>query len=388
VLAAVVLGGSVFGQEGPAQKTGPNLWGRRVERLDATQADQGLQRSSAKSRIGTRVRRESYFRYHVVGGEQGIDRVLTIRGDGTARLAVDGEVTKVGTLEPHILKQLGMAIKKKGDFKHLEPVYGEKSADPFQKTTTLVMYVSQSALRSSQGRSVRPESGRTRTVTVYEDPDNPPPVEIQRIFDSLDELVDRRLTDRPEMQVEFLGVAVSGMIDRHVYRVIREETPRVPSLWFHLSVVNFTEIPLHLRFETRQPYEIVIRDELGDEVYRWSDGKDFDVEPTEIDLVADWLSYIERIPLSDVEGGPLPPGAYRIEYEVLSDPAFRGEATFRIEYIDPPEAKQPFKGILARHRAATGSASAGAAEKTVEPPAKKAGAKSGGGGKKRKKGER
>jgi hypothetical protein len=222
------------------------------------------------------------------------------------------------------------------------------------------------------------------TVTVYHDDEQPMPIEVQRVIDSIEELVERRLTDRPEMRVEFHGIAASMMIDRQVYRVIKQEKPEVPSLWFHLSVVNFTEEKLDLRFDTHQPYEVVIRNEPGEEVLRWSDGKDFDLEPTEVALVTDWVSYVDSIPLRGVEGGPLPPGRYTLAYEILAEPVYRGETSFRIEYIDPPEKKQSFKGILARHRAATkggseapGKAGGKAAGKSGGKGAGKGGGKAG-----------
>jgi len=388
-LAVVLLASPAYPrpQEGARQKAGPDLWGKRMDRMQESMRDADLPRSSRAARIGPRIRSQSYFRYQTVGGDEGVDRVLTIRGDGSARLMEDGRVTRTTMLESHILKQVARVLKKKDSFKKLEPVYGEKTADPFQQTTTLMMHVAQRPQTSSQGNEVRGEVGKTTTVIVYHDPEHPAPLEVTRILVDLEELVEKRLTERPETPVEFYGVAATGMIDRHLYQVVRSEEPEIPSLWFNFSIVNFTPLPLSIHFPSSQPYEIVIRSEAGEEVYRWSKGKEFPADPVDLELTSDWVSYIEQIPLTGIDGQPLSPGIYTLAYESLGDPAFRGETTFQIEEVDPPEKKQPFRGVLARHRAAMSAegqpskAGAGAAQ---EGAGGGKGAK--GGGKKKKKG--
>jgi len=79
-----------------------------------------------------------------------------------------------------------------------------------------------------------------------------------------------------------------------------------------LSLRSTLEEALELTFPSGQKYDLTIRDEKGDVVYRWSDGKAFTLA-----LVTERIhgerNYAVEIPLRARDESPLPPGRYTAE---------------------------------------------------------------------------
>lgn len=366
-VAAALLGlfaGDVRAQKGAGEDKGVGaLWG-----VDAKSKDRG---ASKRSRVlGPSVRRESFLRYTVVGGDEAFDRSVVIRGDGTMKMRDEDGATKESRLNASALRQL---IKHFSVFDKLQPIYGEKNSDPFQKTTTLMRNVARS-----------PRAGASRdgtdTIVIYHSEDTILPPEITKMLIGLDRLIDEKLAERTEMRVEFRGIAAAAMLDRYKYSLVMSE-PAVPSdMWVHLSVANLTDEAFVVEFASEQMYDITILDEQEKERWRWSHGKTFAERPSKVRLVRDWLSYVERIELRDASGDPFPAGRYTLRYEVLSDPPFRGETQFLIEAEEPKARREDFRAMLSKHQDSLDRADA--ATKARKAAAKAAGK---GGGKRKNK---
>jgi hypothetical protein len=79
-----------------------------------------------------------------------------------------------------------------------------------------------------------------------------------------------------------------------------------------LVVRNNTEMPVEFTFPTSQRFDFIVRDALGKEVLRWSDGKMFlQVVGKEI-LLDQSRRYPAAIVLKDRKGNVLPAGLYTL----------------------------------------------------------------------------
>ena len=86
-----------------------------------------------------------------------------------------------------------------------------------------------------------------------------------------------------------------------------------PQLLARLTLRNTTPDPVRLDFPTSQRYDLEIRNEAGEAVYRWSDGKGFlDVIGQE-EFGPGERNYTVLAPLSGKDGSALEPGRYTVE---------------------------------------------------------------------------
>lgn len=86
-----------------------------------------------------------------------------------------------------------------------------------------------------------------------------------------------------------------------------------PQLLARFTLRNTTSDPIRLEFPTSQRYDLEIRNEAGEVVYRWSDGKAFlDVVNSE-DFGPGERNYTVLVPLSGKDGSPMQPGRYTVE---------------------------------------------------------------------------
>lgn len=90
---------------------------------------------------------------------------------------------------------------------------------------------------------------------------------------------------------------------------------------FDFTLTNHSSAVLELPFGSGQQFELVIRDEKGEEVYRYSDGKAFTlalvykrINPGES------LRWQDQWDLRDKEGNAVTPGRYRAEIEIMVIP--------------------------------------------------------------------
>jgi len=136
------------------------------------------------------------------------------------------------------------------------------------------------------------------------------------------------------------GLSFRLEIDRPVYtaNLMPPVDPEraVPVLKARLTVANRTELPLKLRFRSGQRFDIVIRDEAGREVLRWSDGRAFIQSIAEMELSPGEKTFSAEIPLEgEQEGRPLPEGEYAAEaYLTTADESrFQARIGFEIGHV-------------------------------------------------------
>jgi hypothetical protein len=109
-------------------------------------------------------------------------------------------------------------------------------------------------------------------------------------------------------------VAFGLVLDRAAYvSNLREPAERVPLMVARLTIRITQNEPLRLVFPSGQIYEFVIRQENGDIVYRWSNGKAFTAVVQEILFGPGEKNWAITVELGDANGNPFPPGRYLAE---------------------------------------------------------------------------
>jgi hypothetical protein len=104
-------------------------------------------------------------------------------------------------------------------------------------------------------------------------------------------------------------VAFGLALDKTVY----VSTPPAPLMVARLTMRVTQSEALRLVFPSGQIYELVIRRENGDIVYRWSDGRAFTALVQEIAFGPVEKNWAIAVELGDVNGNPFPPGRYVAE---------------------------------------------------------------------------
>ena len=90
----------------------------------------------------------------------------------------------------------------------------------------------------------------------------------------------------------------------------RDTGPSVPVMTARLSLRNATDKPVRLAFSSGQRYDLELKNERGDVVYRWSEGRAFTMELGEEIIESGERNYVVTVRLADKEGKPLAQGKY------------------------------------------------------------------------------
>lgn len=133
-----------------------------------------------------------------------------------------------------------------------------------------------------------------------------------------------------------LSVALS--IDRPVYymNLMPPVDPgaSVPTMTARLTLRNTTDHPIQLAFPSGQRYELEIRNEKGEVVYRWSDGKAFPLMFGEETFGPGERNYTILVRLADKDGKPLPPGNYVAAAWITTEPRlYDASVSFEIQQV-------------------------------------------------------
>lgn len=80
-----------------------------------------------------------------------------------------------------------------------------------------------------------------------------------------------------------------------------------------LTLRNTTDKPVRLAFPSGQRYDLELKNERGDVVCRWSDGKAFPMMVSAETIEPGERHYVITVRLADKAGKPLPPGSYVAE---------------------------------------------------------------------------
>jgi hypothetical protein len=167
---------------------------------------------------------------------------------------------------------------------------------------------------------------------------------IQRIYETIGgprtyQLVYARLGSR-ELPAAQYGVRVS--MDMPVY--FNNRMPPIVNPWpiaqVMLAVQNTTETPMEFVFPTSQRFDFSVRDALGNEVLRWSDGLSFSQVETRETLHKGSWHFPASIHLKTRKGDLLPSGFYTLTgYLSIRDSEFThqsmsGSISFEVRDIE------------------------------------------------------
>ena len=126
------------------------------------------------------------------------------------------------------------------------------------------------------------------------------------------------------------GVSFGLTLDRSVYPASAEMVAR-------LTLRNTNWEPVQLQFPTSQTFDLVVRNEKGDIVYRWSDGRAFLTVVRSETYGYGEKNYAILAPLADAAGRPLPAGKYLAEawLPTSAPQSFSASAAFQIAATTP-----------------------------------------------------
>ena len=102
-----------------------------------------------------------------------------------------------------------------------------------------------------------------------------------------------------------------------------------------LTVRNDHVDPLRIQFPTGQIFDLTIRNDRGETLYRWSEGQVFTQAEQVLEIVGERNNVI-RLRLSESSSGaPLPPGNYVAEGWLTTHSAqtFRAAVSFEIRHL-------------------------------------------------------
>jgi hypothetical protein len=128
-----------------------------------------------------------------------------------------------------------------------------------------------------------------------------------------------------------IGAEANATTEGAAFTVTTEKLSGVLGVVATLDLNTTGPTPVKLRYLSSQEYDLVLRNEEGTAVWRWSEGRAF--LPVIRDEVVSRRSWQVTVPLTDRTGAILPPGLYELEAWILSGvdrPQFSGVSRFRI----------------------------------------------------------
>ncbi len=129
------------------------------------------------------------------------------------------------------------------------------------------------------------------------------------------------------------ALTFSLSLDRAEYLI--DPAGPIPILTARITLRNTHLPPFPIRFASGQQFDLVLRNEKGEIVYRWSDGKAFTQALMTIELGHGEKNFVVETPLTDRAGAPLPPGHYQAEAWITNMDQRRFAAAVGFE-ITPP----------------------------------------------------
>jgi hypothetical protein len=127
-------------------------------------------------------------------------------------------------------------------------------------------------------------------------------------------------------------LAFSLTLDRAVYSIGFPNTS--PVVTARMTLKNTTSDTLHLTFPVH-PYDLEIKNDKDEIIYRWSDGKVFPAVVTELDLSPGEQSYVITVPLETDFARTWPPGTYTAEVRLNTTPPglYLSRVSFEIRWV-------------------------------------------------------
>jgi hypothetical protein len=127
-------------------------------------------------------------------------------------------------------------------------------------------------------------------------------------------------------------VAFSMSLDRAVY-----DTNGIPVMNARLTLRSTMAQPLDLTFPSGQRYDLIVRNDRGQEVARWSDGKAFTLIFGTEKFGPGERNYMVQLPLEDKQNKRLPSGKYVAEGFLATEGEFKPYVA-RVGFEIVPEA--------------------------------------------------
>jgi len=126
-------------------------------------------------------------------------------------------------------------------------------------------------------------------------------------------------------------VAFTLSLDRARY-VLRDQPPVMTA---RLTLRHTQSEPIRLTWPSGQRFDLEIRNERGDRVYRWSDGKAFILVFGVEEFVHGEKNFAVQVPLAEANSRALPPGKYVAEGWLATSPKVYA-ATVGFEIVAAP----------------------------------------------------
>lgn len=132
-------------------------------------------------------------------------------------------------------------------------------------------------------------------------------------------------------------LSVSLTLDRALYyaNLMPPVDPArtVPVMTARISLRNTTSEPIELSWPSGQRYDFVIRNDKGEVIWRWSEGKAF-ILLFGVESFRGERNYTELIRLGTADGKPFPQGRYTLEAWLTTQPrAWSATAAFEIRHV-------------------------------------------------------
>jgi Intracellular proteinase inhibitor len=108
----------------------------------------------------------------------------------------------------------------------------------------------------------------------------------------------------------------------------------VPVMTARIALTNTTDQPVSLVWPSGQRYDLEIRNELGEVISRWSDGKAFPAVSGEEKFGPGERNYTILVPLAGRDMKTLPPGRYTVTAWLATEPVkYRASVGFEVRHV-------------------------------------------------------
>ncbi|MEE8349715.1 MAG: BsuPI-related putative proteinase inhibitor [Acidobacteriota bacterium] len=123
----------------------------------------------------------------------------------------------------------------------------------------------------------------------------------------------------------------NGIVTRLQLDRILDSSAPTPYFQATFTIENATSSPIPLTFSSSQQYDFLLQNNLGQELWKWSDGRFFAMMIMEKELGHEPWVYQERIPFVDRPGPPVPEGRYTLKARLMSRPAVESQLSFQLQ---------------------------------------------------------
>jgi len=151
------------------------------------------------------------------------------------------------------------------------------------------------------------------------------------------DLIYARLGDVTVVTASEVSFGLSLDRSRYTVDLMPSVGPRDPApvLSARISLRNAQPAPLILTFSSGQTYELVIEDEEGGVVYRWSEGQSFTQALRTVAFPAGEKNWVVSVRLAGKDGKPFPAGKYLAKAWLVTsgEKKYAASAPFEVQHV-------------------------------------------------------